>query len=51
VVVTAAILMLFAFPVGTVLGVMLLVYVSKRRAEFGTGQPGAPTLPVPPAAP
>ncbi len=32
--------MLFAFPVGTVLGAMLLVYVSQRRAEFGAEQPG-----------
>ena len=38
VLVTAGILMLFLFPVGTVLGVLLLVYVSNRRGEFGSAQ-------------
>jgi hypothetical protein len=40
VVVTAGILMLFAIPLGTVLGVLLLVYVSKRSAEFRPEQAG-----------
>jgi hypothetical protein len=38
VLVTAGILMLFLFPVGTVLGVLLLVYVGNRRGEFGSAQ-------------
>jgi hypothetical protein len=38
VLVTAGILMLFSFPVGTVLGVLLLVYVGNRRGEFGSAQ-------------
>jgi hypothetical protein len=50
---TAAVLMLFAFPVGTVLGVLLLIYVSQRRAKFfgeqyrfpAAGQAPATTVP------
>jgi hypothetical protein len=38
VLVAAGILMLFLFPVGTVLGVLLLVYVGNRRGEFGSAQ-------------
>ena len=38
VLVTAGILMLFLFPVGTILGVLLLVYVGNRRGEFGSAQ-------------
>ena len=38
VLVTAGILMLFLFPIGTVLGVLLLVYVGNRRGEFGSAQ-------------
>ena len=38
VLVTAGILMLFLFPVGTVLGVLLLIYVGNRRGEFGSAQ-------------
>lgn len=34
----AGILMLFLFPVGTVLGVLLLIYVGNRRGEFGSAQ-------------
>jgi serine/threonine protein kinase len=46
VLVTAGILMLFAFPVGTVLGVLLLVYVGNRRGEFGAEEPGSTTPPA-----
>ena len=38
VLVAAGILMLLLFPVGTVLGVLLLVYVGNRRGEFGSAQ-------------
>jgi serine/threonine protein kinase len=44
--VTAGILMLFLFPVGTVLGVLLLVYVGNRRGEFGAEEPGSTTPPA-----
>jgi hypothetical protein len=43
VLVAAGILMLFLVPVGTVLGVLLLVYVSNRRGEFGAEQMGTTT--------
>jgi len=51
---SAAVLMLFAFPVGTVLGVLLLIYVGQRRAEFfgeqsrfpAAGQAPATTVPA-----
>lgn len=46
VLVTAGILMLFSFPVGTVLGVLLLVYVGNRRGEFGAEEPGSTTPPA-----
>jgi hypothetical protein len=44
--VTAGILMLFLFPVGTILGVLLLVYVGNRRGEFGAEEPGSTTPPA-----
>jgi hypothetical protein len=43
VLVAAGILMLFLVPVGTVLGVLLLVYVGNRRGEFGAEQMGTTT--------
>ena len=46
VLVAAGILMLFLFPVGTVLGVLLLVYVGNRRGEFGAEEPGSTTPPA-----
>ena len=47
VLVTAGILMLFLFPVGTVLGVLLLVYVSNRRGEFRAMADGDFPAPAP----
>jgi serine/threonine protein kinase len=43
VLVDAGILMLFLVPIGTVLGVLLLVYVGNRRGEFGAEQMGTTT--------
>jgi serine/threonine protein kinase len=47
VLVAAGILMLFLFPIGTVLGVLLLVYVGNRRGEFGAMADGDFPAPSP----